>query len=679
MIGEGSSEPLGATPMSGGVNFATFSSHATAIEICVFGPDDAAEERYLLPGRTGDVWHGFVPGLPEGSRYGLRAHGPFAPMSGHRFNPSKLLVDPYAVQIDRAFRLHQSMLPSGPRSSLAPTPDHRDTGAWMPKALIREPAPQRIGHRPIVPWGETVIYELHVRAFTKLNEVVPAELRGRLAALAHPAVLSYLSELGITTIEVMPLAAWVDEPHLGPLGLTNFWGYNPAVLMAPDPRLAPDGWREISETVATLASHGLETIVDVVLNHSGEGDEDGPMLSFRGLDNSVYYRLAPGRPDQYVNDTGTGNTLALDRPICVRLAMDALRCWVRRAGVHGFRFDLGTVAGRRDTGFDAAAPLLAAIQQDPELRELKLIMEPWDIGHGGYRLGQFPSVFAEWNDHFRDDVRRFWRGEGRMLGPLATRLAGSDDIFRAKRRPSRSINFVTAHDGFTLADLVSYEHKHNTPNGEKNRDGTDLNYSWSHGTEGETLSPNIRAARHRDQAALLATLLLARGTPMLGMGAERGHTQKGNNNAYCQDNRTTWIDWTDINPKLKQILQELTALRRGCQLLRDDHFLSGSPAAPHAPPDVTWHNAAGQPMSQDDWHDPDGAFLMMVLGSAEERAAILLHRGHAALNVQLPEERTGATWRPMFDSTGSLSLGQSQSGRLVCPARSVLLYRESPR
>ena len=631
---EGVPEPLGVTLYGAGVNVAIHSGTADAIVFCLFdAAGDVQTAAFRLPGRTGAVLHGHVGGVLAGARYGLRAHGPFDPQAGHRFNPSRLLVDPHALAIDRPFRLHPSMLPEDGDVDSAP---------WMPKAIVTAPEDfATAGH--LVPWDRTVIYELHVRGFTMLHPDIPEALRGTFAGLGHPVAVAHLVRLGITTVEVLPCAAWIEERHLAALGLTNHWGYNPVALLAPDPRLAPGGWPEIRAAVAALATAGIETVVDVVLNHTGESDELGPTVSLRGLDNAGYYALQSDAA-LYVNDTGCGNTLALDRAPALRLAMDALRAWARMGGVHGFRFDLATTMGRRPNGFDPQAPLLAAIAQDPLLSRLKLIAEPWDLGLGGYRLGAFPAGWGEWNDRFRDDVRRFWRGDSGMRGALATRLAGSADAFAGRHRPSRSVNYVTAHDGFTLADLVSHAHKHNATNGEDNRDGTDDNLSWNNGAEGATFDPTILAARLADQKALLAILLLARGTPMLAMGAERGHSQAGNNNAYAQDNAGSWIDWSRDDGGLTEWTRTLIALRRNFPVLRRDRFLTGS--------DVTWHGADGQVLTDARWADADDPVLVMVLAG---QVALLINPGHAAAEVTLPSATGG--WVVLADSSGRLRLG----------------------
>jgi glycogen debranching enzyme GlgX/4-alpha-glucanotransferase len=663
---EGAPEPLGATPDATGVNFAVYSANATAIEVCLF---DATGEhdvgRFLLPGRTGAVWHGHIAGIGAGTRYGLRAHGPYAPAEGHRFAPGKLLLDPYAAAIDRPFRPHRSLFDDDD--------DDADSAAAMPKAIVLPPAPIGPPPAPLVPWDRTVIYEAHVRGFTRHHPDIPEALRGTFAALVDPAVIAHLRRLGVTTLEIMPAMAWVDERHLMQLGLGNYWGYNPIAWMAPDPRLAPGGWDEVRGAVAALAEAGIETVLDVVLNHSGEGDAVGPTLSLRGLDNATYYRLAADRA-HYIDDAGCGNILALDRPPVVRLAMDALRTWVRRAGLHGFRFDLATTLGRTDRGFEAAAPLLSAIAQDPELRGLKLIAEPWDIGPGGYQVGAFPAAWGEWNDRFRDSVRRFWRGDDGMRGELATRIAGSADLFAAKRHASRSVNFVVAHDGFTLADLVSYAGKHNEANGEGNRDGTDANHSWNHGVEGPSADARTQEARRRDQRALLATLLLARGTPMLAMGAEFGHSQQGNNNAYAQDGSLSWLDWTRADTSLTEFTAQVIALRAAHPALRADAFLTGTANDAGMLPDVAWRAPDGHAMRDADWADTRGETLVVVLTTPDDRVTLVLHRGWGSVAVTLPDPREGFGWHLAADSTGEAAAPDGL--RLACPHRAVLAMCE---
>ena len=671
-------EPLGVQADEAGVNVAVFSANAEAIVFCLFDEDDAEIARISLPARTGDVFHGHIAGVSPGARYGLRAFGPWAPERGHRFNPAKLLLDPHATMIDRPFRLDPALFDGE-------GPNPADSAAMMPKAVVAAPDEPLAPPRPPFAWDGQVIYELHVRGLTMLHPDIPPALRGRFAALGHPAVLDHLRGLGVTTVELMPTASWVDERHLPPLGLSNHWGYNPVGLLAPDPRLAPGGWPEVRGAVAALQAAGISVLLDVVLNHLGEGDHLGPTLSLRGLDNASYYRLRPDDAARYIDDTGCGNTLGLDRPPVLRLAMEALRGWARRAGVDGFRFDLATTLARHAEGFDPAAPLLAAIGQDPMLSARALIAEPWDVGPGGYQLGAFPGGWGEWNDRYRDTARRFWRGEHGLLGKLATSFAGSADLFAPRHRPlSRSVNFVTAHDGFTLADLVAYTAKQNWANGEANRDGTDANFSWNNGVEGPNEDPEVNAARGRDVRALLATLLLSRGTPMLTMGDECGRSQGGNNNAYAQDNSLTWLDWAGADGALAAFAGRLVRARRDCPALTGTRPLTGLAVDASLIPDVAWRRPDGSPMAPEDWHDPDDRPLIAALyapgdaasNASGTRALVVLHRGHEEVEVSLPPPRAGHVWHCVLDSADPAREGRAASPFAVA-GRSVALLAEA--
>ena len=684
-IGPGNPEPLGLTLVPGGANVAVFSANARAIDLCLFDADGARElERITLPERTGDVFHGFVDGIAVGARYGLRAYGPYAPQRGHRFNPAKLLLDPYARAIDRRFAFHAAMACADADGT---EPGDADSAPFVPKGIATAAPEPAAGARPHVAWAQTTIYELHVRGFTQLHPDVPAELRGTCAGLAHPAALAHLRRLGVTTVELMPVAAAIDEPHLARLGLANYWGYNPAAWFVPDPRLAPGGIEELRACVAALHQHGIEVLLDIVLNHSGEGDEHGPTFCLRGLDNATYYRTRREDPAAYANDSGCGNTLALERPPVLRLAMDMLRYYAQAAGVDGFRFDLATCLGRLEQGFDPAAPLLAAIAQDPLLRDLKLIAEPWDVGPGGYRAGAFPAAWGEWNDRFRDAARRFWRGDAALAGELATRLAGSSDVFAQRARPpSRSINFVTAHDGFTLADLVAYERKHNEVNGEHNRDGTDANFSWNSGIEGPAGDAQVVARRQRDARALFATLILARGTPMLAMGDELGRTQLGNNNAYGQDNPLSWIDWPRADRELEGFVAALIDARKRHPALRLDRWLAGEPADASGIPDVEWQRIDGAPMSQADWNADTRALAAVLYAPATpdcgaDRVVLAINGGSDAVSLIRPDPRKGCAWRRCIDSADLI--GATASTRLepegpspLAPRSVVLLVEE---
>ncbi|MBW4092562.1 MAG: glycogen debranching protein GlgX [Proteobacteria bacterium] len=673
-VGPGAPEPLGVCPDARGVNVAVFSAHAETVSFCLFDPEGEREIAAIpLPARTGEVFHGHIGGIGPGARYGLRADGPRDPSCGHRFDPAKLLCDPFATRLDRPFRLHPSLFAAS----------QADSAPAMPKAIVEAPLPA-LPQRPAFAWDGQAIYELAVRAFTMRHPGIPAPLRGTFAGLGHPAAVDYLRRLGIGAVELMPVAAWIDAPHMPALGLTDAWGYNPVAFLTPDPRLAPGGWAEVRAAVAALQAAGIAVLVDVVLNHSGEYDARGPTVSLRGLDNATYYRLDPGDLSQYRNDTGCFNTLALDRPACVRLALDALRAWVVRGGVDGFRFDLATVLGRRAGGFDPQAPLLAAIDQDPVLRRCARIAEPWDATGDGYRLGAFPSAWGEWNDRYRDTVRRFWRGDAGQLGELATRVAGSADIFAPRHRPvSRTVNFVAAHDGFTLADLVSYNTKHNEANGEANRDGNDTNWSWNHGVEGPSDDPAVRAGRAADVRALLATLLFSRGTPMLGMGDESGRSQGGNNNSYAQDNPVGWFDWSGADTGMRRFATRLLRLRQRCRVLSGDTPLRGSAADASGLPDVAWRRADGASMQAQDWNDPGNRTLVAALyapptaAAPAHRALLVLHAGATPIAVVLPAPRAGQRWRLLLDSAAPRRRGPCDE-RLPVAARSVVLAEEVP-
>ena len=560
---------LGASVTSEGIRFAAWSSSARRLWVSLF--DDSGErelERLELKLEGEGVHTLLVPGLGDGARYGFRADGDYAPEHGLWFDPNKLLTDPYAVEVDRPYQYHWRLA--------AKRNEGADTAALMPKAVARS-LPKLVPAKPPLFRRGGLIYELNVRSFTRLHPNVPEALRGTVAALAHPVVIEHLKRLGVSAVELMPVTASIDERHLPPLGLSNAWGYNPVTFMALDPRLAPGGFKELRDTVATLRKAGIGTILDLVFNHTGESDRLGPTLSLRGLDAQAYYRHQPG--GRLANDTGTGNTVACDHPVVQQMALDTLRHFARFAGVDGFRFDLAPVLGRVDGAFDPDAPLLRAIADDPVLADRVMIAEPWDIGPNGYQLGHFRPPYLEWNDRYRDDVRRFWRGDAGAIGSLATRLAGSSDVFGRDGQPaSRTVNFIAAHDGMTLADIAAYERKHNEANGEQNRDGHNDNLSWNNGAEGETDDAEIARARFNDQRALLATLFASRGTIMLTAGDEFGRTQKGNNNAYAQDNGVTWLDWVGRDQALEQYASSLAALRRAFAALSDIHFLTGEPA-----------------------------------------------------------------------------------------------------
>ena len=619
-IEEGRPYPLGATWDGLGVNFALYSRHATKVELCLFDDRGREQERIALPEYSDEIWHGYLPDARPGQRYGYRVHGPYEPEAGHRFNPNKLLLDPYAKQIAGELRWapHLFGYTLGHRD-LDRSFDRRDSAPYMPRCVVIDPAFTWGRERaPATPWDRTVIYEAHVRGLTMRHPSVPAHLRGTFSALRDDAVISHLKYLGVTAIELLPVHAYVDDQYLLEKGLRNYWGYNSIGFFAPQPRyLSGTSVAEFKQMVARLHDAGLEVILDVVYNHTAEGNELGPTLSFKGIDNAAYYRLADDRR-YYINDTGTGNTFDLTNAGALRMVMDSLRYWVREMRVDGFRFDLATILGRERHGFDPSCSFLDAVRQDPLLTGVKLIAEPWDIGPGGYQLGNFAPGWAEWNDKFRDNVRALWRGDPGQLPEFATRFTGSADLFdHHGRKPHASVNFVTAHDGFTLRDLVSYNGKHNLANGEDGRDGSDNNISWNHGAEGDTDDAQINALRTRQMRNLLATLLLSQGTPMLLAGDEFGHSQQGNNNTYCQDNELTWLDWEAAVEKAPRqqaaFVRRLLRLRRRYPQLRRRRFFMGEYDRAHGRHDIAWFRPDGEPMQEGDWHDGERRALVVAL------------------------------------------------------------------
>ncbi|HEY0123349.1 MAG TPA: glycogen debranching protein GlgX [Rhizobium sp.] len=619
---------LGATLTDKGAEFAVWSRHADSIELCLFDAKGKKEISRLPLTREGEEHRLFVEGVKDSARYGFRAHGDYDPDQGLWFDPAKLLVDPYAKELDRPFQYDPRLGTFG-----------EDTQDLMPKAIVSRNVMVKPAKPLFQPGG--LIYEIAVKPFTMLHPEVPVEKRGTLAALAHPAVIAHLKRLRIDAVELMPITAWIDERHLPPLGLTNGWGYNPVAFMALDPRLVPGGVTELRETVSALHAEGIAVILDLVFNHTGESDRQGPTLSLRGLDNPTYFRHQPDRPGTLVNDTGTGNTVACDQSAARRLIVDSLRHFVLHAGIDGFRFDLATVIGRTPKGFDPESLTLRSLFADEVLQDRIMIAEPWDIGPGGYQLGNFPAPFLEWNDRARDDLRCFWRGDGGKIGDIATILAGSSSIFgRDGRIQTRSVNFLAAHDGFTLMDIVSYEHKHNEANGENNRDGHNENFSWNNGVEGRTDDPAILSKRRTDIEAMLSTLFATRGTIMLTAGDEGGRTQRGNNNAYCQDNDITWMDWTALDEELIGHTAWLAGLRRRFSAFSDMEFFNGDG-------DVLWFSAEGTAMTVSDWERPDAHLLGMAIETEDRdnggktRLAVLLNRGHEEQRFKLPASSKG--------------------------------------
>ncbi|MDG3042212.1 glycogen debranching protein GlgX [Roseicyclus marinus] len=672
--------PLGATPDALGVNFAVFSAHATRMVLCLFSEDGQEVARLDLPERDGDVWHGHVAGLRPGQLYGYRAHGPYAPQDGHRFNPNKLLVDPYARALTGHPVWHDALYGYDP----AKGPDSfstLDSAPYMPRAIVVDPSFDWGGDRPPETATEdSVIYEAHVKGLTRLHPA--AAPPGKFAALASAPMLAHLTGLGVTAVELLPIHAFVDDKFLHDKGLTNYWGYQSLGFFAPDPRYQTGGGiAEFQAMVARLHEAGIEVILDVVYNHTCEGDEMGPTLSFRGLDNLSYYRLAPDRR-HYINDTGTGNTVNVDHPMVLRMIMDSLRYWVEVGHVDGFRFDLCATLGRTPAGFDPGASFFDAIRQDPVLTRVKLIAEPWDIGPGGYQLGAFPPPFLEWNDRFRDTVRQFWRGDAGLVPRLADRITGSARQFDHSGRPATaSVNLLTAHDGFTLADVVSYAERHNEANGEGNRDGHSANWSDNMGVEGPTADPAIIAARARRQRNMLATLMLAQGTPMLLAGDEIGNSQSGNNNAYAQDNEIGWVDWTAPDDDLRAFTAALIAFRRAQPILRQKRFLHARERAVDGLPDLFWWREDGQEMTEADWQDPSRRLLCVEKRTAagtpryaaSDAAVFLVFNGGGPAEVRLPPARAGWHWVVRIDTvTGTGAVSRPVSDSLTCAADTVL-------
>lgn len=683
--------PLGSSPCAAGVNFALYSEHATSVTVCLYdsASDEAPAQLIRLEKRTGHVHHGLVHGLRPGQVYGYRVEGPWSPASGHRFDRRKILLDPYARAIARA--------PSwGPDSYSYEADEYPD-----PAALDRDPrfsgnaasAPLGIVtatvaagggfDRPGTSWSDTLIYEAHVRGLTKLHPDVAPELRGTFAGLASEPVLHHLCRLGVTAIELLPVQHHVDEHRLEKLGLTNYWGYQTLSYFAPEPTYSSvSGAGAVAEfrgMVRRFHESGIEVILDVVYNHTGELGHDGPTLSFRGIDNATYYRLQPCDKRRYMDLTGCGNTLNTGHPAVVQLVLDSLRYWVTQLGVDGFRFDLAASLGRRGGAFDPWSPLFSAIQQDPALHGIKLIAEPWDLAEGdACQLGRFPVEWSEWNCRFRDDVRRFWRGDSGLAPALATRLAGSSDLFDMRgRSPCASVNFVTAHDGFTLADLVSYTEKRNLANGESGRDGHDGNHSWNCGCEGPSSDEAVLALRERQQRNLLATLLLSLGVPMLTAGDEFGRTQSGNNNAYCQDNEVSWVDWSlaEGSP-LVDFAAALASVRRSECSFRQGMYYDGEPDPVTGRKDVAWIRPDGAEIHDAGWSDPDLRSLGAVYrGSGAGRIALLLNPGKEPCDFVLPD----GAWTLLVDTWTASARPVPHSGRrILVRGRSLALLRETP-
>jgi isoamylase len=669
-ITEGLPDPLGATWDGLGVNFALFSANATKVELCLFDAKGERElERITLPEYTDEVWHGYLPDARPGTVYGYRVHGPYAPEEGHRFNPNKLVLDPYAKALVGELEWDDSLFGyqlGGDDADL--TFDERDSAAFMPKCRVVDPAfTWGRERRPQIPWDRTVVYETHVRGFTMRHPAVPHELRGTFAGLGVREVCEYIRSLGVTSIELLPVQTSITDRHLIDKGVTNYWGYDTIGFFSPNPRYSATGQiGEFKEMVAHLHDAGIEVILDVVYNHTPEGNERGATLCFKGIDNASYYRLLPDNRRYYINDTGTGNTVNLSHPRVLQMVTDSLRYWVTEMHVDGFRFDLATILAREPHGFDQGGGFLDSCRQDPCLSKVKLIAEPWDIGPGGYQVGAFPPGWAEWNDKYRDTVRSYWKGDEGKVPELATRLTASGDLFNHRgRKPWASVNFITAHDGFTLNDLVSYNDKHNEANGEDNRDGSSNNHSWNTGAEGETDDAEVRSLRERQKRNFIATLFFSQGTPMLLAGDEFGNTQYGNNNAYCQDNADiTWLDWdnqSDDDRALLRFTQRCIALRTAYPILRRSRFFVGQHNPELDVKDVTWVDPRGEEKSPESWNDPrERCFGMVLDGRAQPTGIVrpgsdatmllILNAYHDVVVFKLPEVPGGQHWRCLIDT-----------------------------
>jgi isoamylase len=694
---EGRPEPMGALARDGGVNFVVFSQHAKLLELCLFDTSGTRElKRFALHGPFDGLWHGFLPGAGPGLVYGLRAHGPHAPEQGHRFNPHKLLMDPCAREIVGHFSwdpVHHGYTVGHPEGMH--TLDPRDNAAVALKARVPAPPQAAPGcaNRPRIAPADMVLYELHVKGFTMQLPGLPPELRGTYAGLAHPLAIAHFKRLGITTLSLLPVHYHLDEPALVARGQVNYWGYNTLGFFAPSPRLAACPHHdptavadEFRQMVATLHAHGLEVVLDVVYNHTAEAGEGGPTISFRGLDHASWYRLKPDDPSHCDNLTGCGNTVNVAHPRVTQFVLDSLRCWVQEMGVDGFRFDLAPVLGRLNHGYDPQAAFFTALKQDPVLNQVHLIAEPWDAGPGGYQVGRFPGRWLEWNDKFRDTMRRYWIGHagphghsGVGRGEFARRFTASSDLFHhGQRRPSTSINFLAVHDGFTLADVVSYATKHNLANGEHNRDGRNDEPCHPFGAEGPAAEPGILALRGRVRRAMLATLVLAQGTPMLCAGDEFGNSQQGNNNAYCQDNPTGWLDWPQADHALVDFVARLLALRASEPALRHDHWFHAHGTHP-GERSLDWFAPTGQPMQVNDWHDSQQQALACRINGVPGEAALLLafNPEPVALAFSLPA--VPGDWTLLLDSSGDLPQATDMASCRILrvPGHALVVLRQA--
>ncbi|MER2537058.1 MAG: glycogen debranching protein GlgX [Rhizobiaceae bacterium] len=674
--------PLGATWDGSGVNFALFSANAKKVELCLFDPAGRREvERVALPEFTDEVWHGYLPDVRPGQLYGYRVHGPYAPEAGHRFNPNKLLLDPYALELRGEIRWHDAAFGyriGHPRGDLAM--DRRDSAFVMPKCVVIDPAFTWGGDaRPRTHWKDTIVYEAHVKGMTARHPDLPAQLRGTFAGLADARVVDHLVKLGVTSVELMPVQAFFDDRHLIERGLKNYWGYNTIGFFAPAPRYLSHGanLHEFKLLVRRLHEAGIEVILDVVYNHTAEGNHMGPTLSFRGIDNASYYMLADDRR-YYFDTTGCGNTMNLRHQRVLQMVMDSLRYWVEQCHVDGFRFDLASSLGRDRDVLDSHAVFFDAVRQDPVLSTVKLIAEPWDTGPDGYQTGNFPPGWSEWNDRYRDVARGYWKGDEGLAGDLAGNLLGSASLFEKRgRRPWSSINFVTAHDGFTLTDVVSFNDKHNEANQEDNQDGHSHNLSWNCGAEGETDDAGILDLRDRMRRNLIATVLLSQGTPMILMGDENGRSQGGNNNSYCQDDMMNWLSWEDDERQTNfmDFVRDAIALRRRQPLLAQPRFLHGRPT-PAGDPDVQWLRPDGQAMTQEDWDNPHTRSMGALLSDGRRRLLVLVNAHHEEVPFSLPAQ----PWRMLLDTAAGTVApegSERRDGDLGLPGRSMVVLESA--
>ena len=686
--------PLGATSDGLGVNFALFSANAHKVELCLFDPRGRKEiARLAMSECTDEIWHGYLPDAAPGLLYGYRVHGPYEPQHGLRFNPHKLLIDPYAKQLSGPIKWGDAVFGyriNSPRGDLSF--DRRDSAALMPKGVVVEDSFNWSNdQRPDIPWAETVIYEAHVRGATMLREDIRPHERGTFAALASPHFIEHLKRLGITAVELLPVHAFLQDRHLLERGLRNYWGYNTLSYFAPEPAyLGMGGLDDIRRAVRRFHAAGIEVILDVVYNHTACGSEMGPTLSFRGIDNASYYRLLPGNERYYINETGCGNTLNLSHPRVLQMVLDSLRYWATSFHVDGFRFDLGVTLGREGTGFDPGSGFFDAILQDPVLSRLKLISEPWDCGPGGYQLGNHPPTFAEWNDRFRDNVRRFWRGDAGMRNELAGRLAGSAELFnRRHRKPWASVNYIASHDGFTLNDLLSYAEKRNDANGEGGKDGHNDNFSGDWGADGETDDLAVLALRERVKRAMLATVLFAQGTPMLLGGDEFGRSQQGNNNAYCQDNEVSWVDWTLLEAErgaaLCDFVARLIAIRVDFKCLQSGAFLNGDRQVMNEVKELGWFGPDGQGISEAAWQDVHARVLAVRRACLDECGKpeiilLLINGDEDEVRFRLPEPvPSHGGWHLLLDSRdGGSEPGGRVADEYCVEGRSIALLASRP-